>query len=358
MPLSAVLRRRVFALAACACFMLSAARLAADLVWTPQTGWKIEGGVLSGLSSSENSTALSLMNKARADEERGSNGSAMRTYDKVTKRFPNSVFAPEAFYRNYVIRFKRHQYIKAFTALQQIVMRYPNTKRFDEVIGEEFHIAVMLLDGAKNKGWMIMPGFRNREASVGMFEQVLANAPYGRYAPMALMCIAKAYNIFGEYEASIDALERMINSYPKSLLTPDAYLELAQGYAALTEGPNYDQTSTRQAITYFEDFIILYPNDPNVAEAQKGLDRMKTTLAESKFRLASFYFKYRKNYKAARVFYNEAVTDYPDSAVAKRAHAQLDVIAAILKAQEQAAATGKPAKLPTQPKKKKRFLFF
>lgn len=352
MPSAAVFRRILLLLAACAVLVLPARRLAAALVWTPEGGWKIEGGVLSGLSSAESSSALSLMNRARAAEERGSNSSALRTYAKVTKRFPNSIFAPEAFYRSYLIHNERRQYLKGFADLQQIVYRYPNSQRFDEVVGLQFVIASKMLDGARNRGWLILPGFRNREASIGLFNQVLANAPYGRYAPLALMCIAKAYQKFGEYEESIDALERMINLYPKSVLTPDAYLQLAEGYASLVEGPNYDQTSTHQAITYFEDFVILYPNDPEVAKAEKGLDRMKTTLAESKIRLADYYFKYRKNYKAARVFYNEAITDYPDSDVANRSRAQLAKVDAILKAQETAAATGKPAVLPTTPKKR------
>ncbi len=326
--------------------LLLPARLAADLVWTPEGGWRIEGGILSGLSKSESDSALGLMNTARSAEARGSNGRAIRYYDKVTKRYPNSIFAPEAFYRTSIIYEKRKQFLKAFGALQQIVMRYPNSKRFDQVVGEQFRIACMLLDGTKTRGWILFPAFRNREASLPLFQQVLTNAPYGRYAPLAKMCIAKGFNMFGEYEESINVLEQMINTYPDSVLTPDAYLRLGEGYAALVEGPNYDQTSTHDAITYFEDFVILYPGDSNVASAEKGLDRMKTTLAESKMRIADFYFKYRKNYKAARVFYNAAITDYPDSAVANRARAQLAMVDAILKAEEVAAATGKPAVLP------------
>ena len=40
---------------------------------------------------------------------------------------------------------------------------------------------------------------------------------------------------------------------------------------------------------------------------------MKKTLAESKVKMADFYFYKRDNYPAARVFYNEAITSYPDS---------------------------------------------
>jgi outer membrane protein assembly factor BamD len=346
-----VLQRYALLLAALILLLLPAGR-AAELTWTPEGGWKFIGGIVSGLAPAENRKALELMNKARTAEERRHYGSAISSYEKVTKRYPNSLYAPEAFYRTGYLRLARRQYLKAFQAFQEIVKRYPNDSKFTQVIGEQYRIATALLNGARSRGWVIIPGFRNREQSITMFEVILVNAPYSEYAPLALMNIAKAHQILGDPEESIDALDRMINSYPKSLLTPDAYLRLAQAYASLVEGPNYDQTSTKEAITYFEDFMILYPGDPNIAAAEKGLAQMKQVLAESKLRIGDYYFRYRSNYKAAKVFYNEAITDYPDSSVAKRARVQLAKVDAKLNGT-------KPPEEPSAPApKKKRFLFF
>ena len=346
MPLPAVLHRYAPLLAVLSLLFLPA-RLAADLTWTPEGGWKFEGGIVSGLAPVENRNALSLMNKARAAEDNGHYGSALSAYQ-------NSLYAPEAFYHTGYIRLARRQYLKAFQSFQEIVTRYPSTSKFNQVIGEQYRIATALLDGARNRSWFFIPGFRNREGSIGLFEVILYNAPYSEYAPLALMNIAKAHQMLGNPEESIDALDRMINTYPKSLLTPDAYLRLAQGYAALVEGPAYDQTATKEAITYYEDFMILYPGDPNIAVAEKGLAEMKQVLAESKLRVGDYYFKYRSNYKAAKVFYNEAITDYPDSSVAKRARVQLAKVDAKL--------TGtKPPEEPAEsapPPKKKRFWLF
>ena len=354
MLLPAVLRRYAPFLAALTLLLLPA-RLAADLTWTPEGGWKFEGGVVSGLAPTENRNALELMNKARIAEDKGHYRTALRAYQKVTKKYPNSLYAPEAFYHTGYIRLARRQYLKAFNAFQEIVIRYPSTSKFNQVIGEQYRIATALLDGARSRGWLpLLPGFRNREGSIGLFELILYNAPYSEYAPLSLMNIAKAHQLLGNPEESIDALDRMINTYPKSLLTPDAYLRLAQAYAAIVEGPNYDQTSTKEAITYYEDFMILYPGEPNIAAAEKGLAEMKQVLAESKLRVGDYYFKYRSNYKAAKVFYNEAITDYPDSSVAKRARVQL--------AKVEAKLTGtKPPEEPpgsAPPPRKKRFLFF
>ncbi len=98
--------------------------------------------------------------------------------------------------------------------------------------------------------------------------------------------------------------------------------------------------------------MLLFPSDANIGAAEKGLDGMKTMLAESKIKIADFYFYKRSNYKAARVFYNEAITAYPESAIANRAKARLAEVEA--KANNQPA----PAAAPGEAPKKKRFFFF
>jgi outer membrane protein assembly factor BamD len=176
---------------------------------------------------------------------------------------------------------------------------------------------------------------------------VVQDAPYHDYAPLALMAAARTMQYLGDTEEAIDTLDQLINSYPQSALAPDAYLRLARAHAELVEGPAYDQAETKQAITYDEDFMILFPNDPKIGEAAQGLDRMKNMLAESKMQIGDFYFYKRDNYPAARVFYNEAITSYPNSEVAKRARLRLNEV----EAKANAAAQPGPAK-------PKRFLFF
>ena len=63
----------------------------ADLVWTRGSGWTVEGGALSGLAGAEGRNALDQMNKARQSEEDGSHRSAIRTYQAIAKKYPNSI---------------------------------------------------------------------------------------------------------------------------------------------------------------------------------------------------------------------------------------------------------------------------
>jgi outer membrane protein assembly factor BamD len=328
-------------------------RLAAELVWSPQTGWRIEGGAFAGIAGPEGRNALDIMNKARFAEQKGKSKTAISNYVKVAKKYPNSIYAPEALYRAGKLRLSRRQYYDAFGAFQELIGRYPNHKRFSEVIGLQYRIASDLLDGVRPRIWGIFPGPKGQATGIGYFEVILSSAPYSDYAPLCLMNIARGHQLRKETDQAIDALDRLINNYPQSLLTADAYFKLAQTHASLVEGPYYDQASTKEAVTYYEDFMILFPNDVNIAKAAKGLDDMKRMLAESKMKIADFYFYKRDNYLAARVFYNEAITSYPDSDVAKRAKVQL--------ARVEAKALGKPmpaAQPGETPQKKKRFWLF
>ena len=345
-------------LAALAVLLLAPTRLAADLVWTPDGGWKVQGGALAAFTGEEGRNALDAMNKARAAEEAGREGTALKQYGIVIKKYPNSVYAAEALFRTGLIQQKRRQYSKAFMTYQSMVTRYPNSEKFNQVIGEQYRIASDLSEGKRPRIFSWLPGFRNRERAIGYFETIVQTAPYSDYAPLALMNAARGYKKINETGAAIDALDRMINTYPRNVLTPDAYLKIAETHASLVDGPAYDQNSTKEAITYYEDYMILFPGDAGMAAAEQGLSRMKTVLASSKLTMADYYYKYRRNYKAAKVFYNEAITVYPDSPVAAEAREKLVNVEAKLEELAKAAPAQPVKPKPVQPKKPKRFWIF
>ncbi len=331
----------------------AAGGLRADLVWDAKNGWRAEGGVLAPyFASPEGTSAKALMDGARRAEVAGSPGSALSAYKTVIKKFSSSVFAPEALYRSSGIYEQRRQYTKAFRNLQRIVAEHPNYPRFKEVLGAQYRIATAQAEGKRPRYFGVIPGFKQRDKGIENYETLVANAPYSEYAPLALMNVARVQNTLGERDGSIDALDRMINNYPENFLTPDAYLKLAKSHAEITQGPAYDQASTQQALTYYQDYLILYPGEADATLATQGFTDARSMLAESKMTMGDFYFYKRDNRPAARVFYNEAITIHPDSPVAERARkllARIDAIDA-----GQAPAPGAPRTAP----KAKRFWFF
>lgn len=304
-------------------------------------------GGFGGLTPAEAQEAQAEFEKGKALEAAGKESAALGSYKRVTKKYPRSTAAPDAYYHSAQIYIKQHKYSNAFEAIDVIVRGYPNYGRFNELISEEYKIAYDVLNGKRVKTIRFLPSFANRERGLEYFERLVLNAPYSDYAPLALMNVAEAYSRMGETDMAIDALDRLITNYPNSIVTSDGYLRLAQIHEKLVDGPLYDQESTMRSIENYQDFIILFPTDSKIGDAETGLKRMKEMLAQSRLKIGDFYYYKRARYTAAKAFYNEAITAAPTSDAAQKAReriAKVEVDEATAEADRVAAAAKPPSR--------------
>jgi len=284
-----------------------------------------EGAEVTNIDASDqsNEIAESLLETAKAKYAAGKLRSAKRTLKKIIKEHSAAPAAGEALTIRARIYMAKSLWIKGFDDLQKVVTKHANYEKFDRVIADQFDCATALMEGARGRILWIFPGFRQYGTSAKQFEQIVRNAPYSDYAPLALMNIALVSEQINEPEEAIDALDRLINYYPQSMLAPDAYYNLAQTYSDLVEGYEYDQGSTRRAISYYEDFLILFPSSHLTGEIEANLRNMENLLASSRLNLGDFYYYFRNNNTAALVFYNEAITIEPDSEAAAEARLRI-----------------------------------
>lgn len=251
-------------------------------------------------------------------EQDGRLRAALKAYKRVYEKYPASGFAAQSLYNTGIIQFERKNWKKAFGAFQSILVFHPDFPRFNELVEYQFRIALAQAEGDGVRFLFVIP-FRALNRSVEYFEIVINNAPYSELAPLALMNVALIHQYKGQTPEAIEALDRLINNYPASLLADDAYLSLAETFATLVQGPEYDQGATREAISYFEDFLILYSNNEDIARAEDGLADMEDVYARSKLVIGEYYFRYRGWFQAAEIFFNEAITIAPDSPAADSA---------------------------------------
>ena len=274
-------------------------------------------------SDQSNEIAESLLETAKAKYAAGKLRAAKRTLKKIIKEHSASPAAGEALTIRARIYMAKSLWIKGFDDLQKVVTKHANYEKFDRVIADQFDCATALMEGARGRILWIFPGFKQYGTSAKQFEQIVRNAPYSDYAPLALMNIALVSEQINEPEEAIDALDRLINYYPQNMLAPDAYYNLAQTYSDLVQGYEYDQGSTRRAISYYEDFLILFPSSHLTGEVEANLRNMENLLASSRLNLGDFYYYFRNNNTAALVFYNEAITIEPDSEAAAEARLRI-----------------------------------
>ncbi|MCH6257858.1 tetratricopeptide repeat protein [Puniceicoccaceae bacterium K14] len=296
---------------------------AANITWSETDGYQSDEIELSGLLPEEIGQVLNLMNSGRKLEEKKRYKKALKRFKKVTKKYPKSQYAPEAYNRIAQISLKRNKLDDAFEAFQSIAWVYPNYGSFNDTIGEMYKIAMARLTTYRVKIFGVIPGFLNKDRAIKYFEQIVYIAPYGDYAPLSLMNVANTWDKMGNDQMAIYALNRLVVNYPNSLLTPDAYLKLAESYSDQVNGPHYDQRANEEAMTYFQDFLYQYPEDNQVARAEVGLEEAENVLAMSKMKIADFYYFKRNRYEAAQILYNEAITIAPRSQSADIARSRL-----------------------------------
>lgn len=264
--------------------------------------------------------------EAKAKYEAGNRWSASRKLKQIVKKYPTTLAAADALALNATIYLEKGRFVKSFQNFQKVIDEHPTYPRFDNIIGLQFEASTALMEGARGKIFGLIPGFRQYNEAMKQFEQIVRNAPYSDYAPLALMNVAIIAQRQGKEEIAIDTLDRFINFYPQSMLASDAYFNLADAYADLVQGFQYDQGATRQAISYYEDFLILFPENQNVGEVEANIKRMENLLSASRKELGDFYYFHRSNTTAALAFYNEAITIAPDSESADDSRRLIDDI--------------------------------
>jgi outer membrane protein assembly factor BamD len=306
----------------------------AALEWSPVEGWQYKGDVSKIFigDPEEYEMVRGMMNVARKSHERGKLKKAIKMYRRVWDRYPGTIFAPEALYQTTLVEYDRNSFRRGFNALTTIILGYPDYEKYNTVVRLQFSIATDLYDGKRAKYfWGLLPGFKGYDRAIIMYETMVSNAPFSDYAPMALMKAAELHIQLNNDVYALDSLDRLINNYPDSMLAGDAYLMLANTFARLVDGPEYDQGATRESVSYFEDFLILFPDHPRVKEGEDGLTTMKSVEAKSQIVKGDFYFYKWKDYRAAKVFYNEAITTAPESPEASEAKDMLARIDAKIK---------------------------
>lgn len=266
--------------------------------------------------------ALPIYDEAVELRAAGREKAAAKKFERVWEKYAGSAYASDALYQYGEICFDRKNWKDSFRAFSRLLSVYPDYPNFDEVVHYMFQIALANAEG-DNVRWAGIIPFRAWERAVGYFEALIVYAPYSDLAPLALMNVALIHQYKGNTPEAIDALDRMINLYPGSVLADDAYLELGHTFADLSDGPLYDQGASREAMSYYEDFLVLFPNHEDVGEGEEGLTEMRNQYADSKLVIGKYYYIHRNWFRASKIFFNEAITIAPDSPAANEARQYL-----------------------------------
>lgn len=267
-----------------------------------------------------------LVEKLTKLKAKGNEKAQQKIYKKILNKYPKASIAKEAAYNRGVYLFHKEKYQEAFKAFSTLKQFHPDSPQLDSAIQFQFQCAENLMNQTKKT----ILGFGNpatyNTESIPLFVAYSQLFPYNEKAPLALLYSAKVSQSDKEYDTAILSLKRLINNYPDSAYTAEAYFLVAHIYAEFIKGPEYDLESTREAIRYCEDFIALYLQHEDIRAIEVLYERMLNSLATNRVLLADYYYFNRRDNVAAIIFYNEAITIAPNSQAAIEAQERLDSI--------------------------------
>lgn len=139
-----------------------------------------------------------------------------------------------------------------------------------------------------------------------------------------------------EYILAAYEFELYIKNYPSGQEVVQAAYNLAMCYYGLSPEYNLDQTYTKLAISQFQLFLELFPNNQFTSQAESRIKELRTKLAHKAYASANLYMD-MDDYKAAIVYYDYVLNDYFDTDYAD--DAMLGKIDALIKRKKYAEAS-------------------
>ncbi|MBU4149133.1 MAG: outer membrane protein assembly factor BamD [Candidatus Omnitrophica bacterium] len=287
-------------------------------VWTPESG-KWENPKYAAKDTPEEQLVY-----AQGAYKEGNFKLALKEFKKLIKYYPLSKEAPTAQYYIGRIMQDTGKYYDAFKALQKVIDLYPYTELVDDVIEREYNIGELFFSGHKINilGPIKVPA---KDKAIEIFKAVADNAPYGKYADMAMYKAGLTYKDIYDYDNAILMFKGLIDKYPNSELIDKARYQLAECSKLLSLNPEYDQTPTEVAREEFEEFIEKHPESEMAKDAKKIVEKLKNREAENAYNIGQFY-EARKMPGSAAVYYRDVIQGYPDTVWAGKSRERLNEI--------------------------------
>ncbi len=291
----------------------------AAVVYRSDEGWTVEGDDTQVAGS-----AADQMRKAEKLEQEGKDSGAFRAYKALVKRFGLSFLAPKAQRKVGILLEKHGDLDKAYDAYSFYLTKYPQGEDFDSVVESMFKIAKLFLEGEKRKLFGV-PVAGSMSRAQAMFEGIVKNAPYSKFAPLAQFNVGQTLEKQGEYPRAIEAYQLCVNKYPNDAIADTALYQVGYVRMRETREGSYDRASVAKARESFEDFIARYPNSEKVPQARENLKALEGGVNKGTLEVAKWYDRTKK-YKAAVIYYNDVIQTQAGTPDAEFAKARIEAL--------------------------------
>ncbi len=139
---------------------------------------------------------------------------------------------------------------------------------------------------------------KKMEKAAERYMMVRTYYPGDQLARKALLALGDLYYDNKEYELALANYHEFRMLYPTDVEAGYSLYRMGLCFFSQMQDHDRDQTQTRQAIKFLEDFIRSYPNSPYITDAENKLNESRRRLALKEIYVAKFYM-HKREYTAA-----------------------------------------------------------
>ena len=211
--------------------------------------------------------------------------------------------------------FCKHKYTKAMRAYDKFFEDYPQSYLYDAAVERQYQMGVAYLNGEKKRvlGVFTMKGYASGEKIMESVSDREGDSPT---AINAAKEIAVSYEKRDEYKDAYMQWSYISSRWPYGDVGKESLLSMGRCKHADYKGPKYDNSNLVSAKSYYERFIILYPEDAGNYKISEKASRITEQLSYKEFTIAQYY--HRTGYRQSADFYYAMILEkWPDSTAAE-----------------------------------------
>lgn len=249
--------------------------------------------------------ATALLMAAREAQNSGKTGRAQSQYQAIVKQYPFTNAAAEAAYANAEITRRNSDVSSAFDDFQKFIDNHRSSPRFNDALQQQYELAEEARGGRRQRAMLILPVKMGGDELVKLYKQIIANAPFGKLAPLAQFSIAEIYQDMGEKDKAVLAYQTVVENYPNTKQASEAQFRIGSisSVAANRSEDKSNLIATRDALT---TYMTTNPKGDRANEAEVILQQVNAAEASQSLEIGKFYQRIGKT-KAAAIYFNEAL---------------------------------------------------
>jgi len=269
------------------------------------------------------------MQAATAALREGRHRRARTLLRKVAAEKPPSPSSAEAAFLVGESYYRQRRYGKALAAYRKYVQEHPISEHLATAESRIFEIAVLYLEG-KIRSFLGLIAHRGR--GVDALEFLLESFPRGTRAPDAQRLLADRHFRAGRWEAAALEYRELLQRFPDSEWRPLAQFRLGMCYYRQIRGAAYalvhleptgNRMIRRSAREEFARYVRDHPEGPHVEEARSAIARIDEMSAEKAYHIGRFYDRADRP-GTANEYYEETATLYPGTRFGERSRRLLE----------------------------------